>query len=1234
MSAPTTARSPGFVRTNRLELLAFALLSYVPFLLSSPGRVSADTKQYLYLDPARLLARAPYLWDPHVAAGTVPHQNVGYLFPLGPYYWAMGQLGVPDWVAQRLWLGTVSFAAAAGVLWLVSMLGVRRAGAIAAAVVYVLTPYQLAFTARISVILLPWAALPWLVGLTARALSRRGWRDPVLFALVAMAAGSVNASALMLVGIAPLLWLVVAVAQRRATAGDAARTALRIAVPTVAVSLWWAVGLVAQARYGLPVLDVTESLRTVASVSAPSDLLRGLGNWFFSGADRVGPWLDQSAAYSDERVLAALTFVLPFAALVAAGLVRWKYRGFFVVLLVVGTIVGVGAWPYDDPSPIGQLFKDGSISSALALAFRNTPRVVPVIVLGVAALIGAGVAALDRRRAYQVGAAVAVGAVAVAAFLPVWRTGYLSDHVDRPEDVPAYWDAVARALDDGDAGARVLEIPGTPFSAYRWGNTVEPITPGLTDRAVLARELLPYGSPEGVDLLAAFDRRMQDGTLEPATVAVLARMLGADTVLVRSDLEYERYETPRPRLLWRWLTDPPAPGLGSPEAFGPDTPNRSALPPDAIDATLAADTDPPRVALFPVDDPQQIVRAESAARPVVLAGSGDGIVDAAAAGLLDGRAVVLLATALDREALTDALDREAALVVTDTNRKRARRWDRLRDDVGATERAGQQPSSADTEDHRVDGVQGATDADRTVVEQRGGTVDASAYGPSDRYYPDDRPALALDGDPTTAWRVRSQPGTEPSLVFRPARPVTADTVELVQPSDGPAVTRVAVRVNGGAPVIAELDPALRSEGQTIAIPSTQIRELEVTLLGTDGGPFTDGGLTEVRVGEAGAERRVEEITRVPSTLVRRAGTASIGHRLVYVLTRVRGPVDMPGRSDPERSLVRRIDVVGDREFSLGGTARAATGTTECRDDLVTIDDRPTSVRLVSDPAGGEELSLEGCEGPIGLDAGSHVIRSARGADTGVDVDRLVLTSAAGGAAAVDATARVGAPPPSPGATVTVTDEGPTSYDLRIASDGRPFWLVLGQSHNDGWRAETGRGRSLGEPQLVDGYANGWLVTPDRAGTFTVDLTWTQQRLVWVGFAASALAIIVCLGVLVVTRRRRAPALSAVPEVGRPVYGAARGSTGAAIAVGLSVGLASAVVSRWWIGVIVGVAGFVATRIDGARLPLVAAAPLAFALGELLDVPELGWLTVLLLAADLAVAWVRTRRDPARPGEDD
>src|SRR3954469_22460400 len=90
--APT--RRDDSTRGRRLEVLGLALLAYVPFLLSSPGKVAADTKQYLYLDPGSLLGRALSLWDPHVAAGTVPHQQIGYLFPMGPYYWLMDTLRV------------------------------------------------------------------------------------------------------------------------------------------------------------------------------------------------------------------------------------------------------------------------------------------------------------------------------------------------------------------------------------------------------------------------------------------------------------------------------------------------------------------------------------------------------------------------------------------------------------------------------------------------------------------------------------------------------------------------------------------------------------------------------------------------------------------------------------------------------------------------------------------------------------------------------------------------------------------------------------------------------------------------------------------------------------------------------------------------------------------------------------------------------------------------------------
>jgi len=86
---------------------------------------------------------------------------------------------------------------------------------------------------------------------------------------------------------------------------------------------------------------------------------------------------------------------------------------------------------------------------------------------------------------------------------------YIPPLKDRPEDIPQYWhDAAAAMQRDGDS-TRVLEVPGSSFATYRWGNAVEPVTPALIDRPYLAREVLPYGTPPSVDLVDAFDRRMQ-----------------------------------------------------------------------------------------------------------------------------------------------------------------------------------------------------------------------------------------------------------------------------------------------------------------------------------------------------------------------------------------------------------------------------------------------------------------------------------------------------------------------------------------------------------------------------------------------------------------------------------------------------------------------------------------------------------------------------------------------------
>src|SRR3954463_5203228 len=82
---PVSRRSAGVVAL-------LGVVAYVPPLLTAPGVVAADTKQYLYLDPGRLMQTATSLWDPGSYGGWVTHQTIGSLWPLGPWYWTLQHL--------------------------------------------------------------------------------------------------------------------------------------------------------------------------------------------------------------------------------------------------------------------------------------------------------------------------------------------------------------------------------------------------------------------------------------------------------------------------------------------------------------------------------------------------------------------------------------------------------------------------------------------------------------------------------------------------------------------------------------------------------------------------------------------------------------------------------------------------------------------------------------------------------------------------------------------------------------------------------------------------------------------------------------------------------------------------------------------------------------------------------------------------------------------------------------
>jgi arabinofuranan 3-O-arabinosyltransferase len=1536
-----------------------AAICYIPLLLTAPGYVGADTKQYLYLDPDRLLARAPYLWDKYVGMGGVTHQNIGYLLPQGPWYWVFQHLGVPDWIAQRLWTGTLLFAAGMGVLALMRTLGWKNRPAFLAAASYMLSPYLLEYVARISAILLPWAGLPWMVVFVVRGLRFQAlhvtqdatdaaneltelpgagapepriaaepadvvddddewadseheeghfvhflhglarWRYPAAFALVVALIGGTNATSLIYAGLAPVIWLPFALARREVTFRDTLAFVGRAVLLTIGVSAWWLTGLASQAGYGLDVLAYSETVKTVASDSQASEVLRGLGNWFFYGRDGISAWIQPSLSYTEDLWLIAVSFALPLLSLAAAACLRWVHRGYFVILVLVGTALSVGVYPYANPSPAGTVFKAFAEGSTAGLALRSTPRAVPLVALGFGVLLAAGLEALFRLPWRSAAATAAAGAaekrrrlggwgrwVPAGAFvivlalialnmLPLWRGQFVDPNLRRKDALPAYVTQAASSLSKSarinGSETRVLELPGADFSDYRWGATLDPPLPGLMDRSYVSRELIPSGTPASAALVRAIDRRLQEGVYEPSSLPSLARLMSVGDVVLRSDLQYERFRTPQPISTWATWTRLRPEGLSVPKTFGPRVAETPAIPfIDEISlANPAGAAEPPAMADFSVTNPVPIVRAERSSEPLLVAGDSEGLVDASAAGMLDTTGVVRFAASQTSEKTkATPVPSNADLLLTDSNRKRAERWGTVRENYGYVETATGKPLEKDPNDARLPVFPNQTPNDQTVAVLSGvADIEASDYGNDVSYSPSDRPFYAFDGDLSTAWRVGAfgDPHGE-RLRVGLLKPVTTDHLTLVQPYNTPAsrfITKAELTFDGPdgkSTVDVNLTDSSRThDGQVVRFPSKRFTSVEFKIVQTSNGtlPSYDGqsgvGLAELNIPGI----RASEMLRLPNDLFTAAGTDGSKQALSVLLTRDRANPQEPFKSDTELSMAREFTLPTARTFGIGGTARvsatatdtaldtilgrdpsdsdttAATGDTsdtsdtsdstdstvdatgivtatssnylpgsldarassavddnpktawtnafggnvgswlqiaspsqvtlskfnlkvvadgkhsvptvlqllvdgkavrnltlppikdakatdstvsvpvsfapvtgstfrlvvrserkentedyfnhgplelpvsiaeigapglhvakpaaslpaECRTDLMTIDGKPIGVEVGGSTTAAvarDGLDLRLCGDPIKLSAGTHTLLTARGSRTGIDLDRLVLSSAASQSAGDPTNSFPGDVRTTSTPRVTVTGEGAVAYRLSVsgATAGKPFWLVLGQSLSPGWHAKLVGGESLGEPQLVDGYANGWLVQPT-SPTLDIELDWTPQNHVWIGIGVSAVSLLICL--LMILRRGpvrlfRSEEMDALPgsEALPYLISPWRRDTAlltkrrAVIAAVISTVLAAIFITPL-AGLIVLAATLIGLFVPRGRLLLRVGSvgALAVSVGYVLQVqarynlPETGqwvqafhkvatisWLAVAFLVADVLVGWAR------------
>ncbi|HEX2084691.1 MAG TPA: alpha-(1-_3)-arabinofuranosyltransferase family protein, partial [Solirubrobacteraceae bacterium] len=648
---------------RRLIPLGLAAASYVLALVQRPGTNVADTKVDLYADPQGFLADVASAWT---ATGQLGHvfggQYGGYLWPMAPWFALGDLLGIPDWLVQRLWLGTLLALAAWGVVRLLDAMLDRPRGAphVAAAALFVLNPYVAVYANRISVSLLAYAALPWLLLAIHKGLRQpRAWRWPALFALVlTCTGGGVNAAVTGWLLLGPLLLIAYERTLGGVPRGSIGPFLLRLAPAVALANAWWVVPVLVHARYGLDFLPFTEQPGTIWQTTSVTESLRLMGFWAsyigFGFGGVLRPYASSAPPLLFDPVVVVASLLVPALALLGfAWTRRWRYGPWFLLLTLVGLLVMVAGFPEGTPARKALTFTYNRVEALQFL--RTTYKAGPLVALGLACLGGAAFGlAWSRARRLPRQVALAAGAVALAA-VAAWplTSGTAPERQLTYEGAPRWWQSAAAEVDRLPRNQRAMVLPGQLFAFYDWGGTWDPILPVIADRPVAERFIVPFSDLRAVDLMWATDNLVTQERLLPGQVEPLLDLLGVGLTISPADRDRSRSAELGPVEA--------ADVLGPADrAFGP----LGRELPEA--GRVRAQEQLPRLTLR-LARTDGVVRLLPRDATTVIDGSADGIAALAGFGELDPSTPLAYAADVGADAIRDA----DHVVVTDTNRRRA-----------------------------------------------------------------------------------------------------------------------------------------------------------------------------------------------------------------------------------------------------------------------------------------------------------------------------------------------------------------------------------------------------------------------------------------------------------------------------------------------------------------------------------------------------------------------------------
>ena len=1116
------ARSERTGNTDRVELLVLAALMLVLIVVvfaNSWGLFAPDTKPQLYFAPGRTLIQSLHSWLPSLGQAGEPNVDTG-LAPVAAVVWVIRSLGASAWVAMRIMRLIMYFVAGWGIRrWFGAITEGRtnRAGRLAITVFYVANPFVIVSGSTLPE-MLPYALLPWLLlGQLASIREPRSMRKATLFALAFVAMSGANS------GIIPLFLLLAVPCQllyARVATGvswrDLWSSLWRCGVLSVALSLYWLIPAVLAFGAATGIVAATENPLSVAQTTSWAEVARGLGLWPLYGRSGLRDWTPAYVSYLSNPVVAAVSYLVPAVAALAAWFARSRTGLLAGLLLAIGLPVMVGQYP-----PYSSLAWSRTVGWVFAnvpgaVGFRTTDKVGPVVVLAYALCIGVGAVALAHSwgqwsRLWR----WSVVSLAVAAEVVSIAPAFTGNLYDGTWTVPGYWFAASATLNARANTSRVLVVPGSVGGDYQWGmRSPDDILPSLLTRPTTTASPVAASGDRAANFMAGWDTALNDDILPPRALSVVARYLGASEVLVRNDTRYQETGGAPPSVIEDEVNADG--GLTLKNAYG--RPGEYTTPggmrPEPRSSPNAA-VKP--LEIYNVSDPTQIVRAQPTDDMVLVDGDGFALPSLAALGILNGDQPFQYMGDVSPTQLERIAADGATIVLTDTNRRRSWGENEVNDVFGPTLAANEpidQSSAPSAQRYDAYGPSLTLFQNRVetqTVTRLQGAVKLTGTPRIFGTQPDGQPEQAFDPSPAAAFLTGGFGQTGMSLTIELAKAIPISTVYITSAATGPA-RATKVRVTVGHRVV---NAALHGSKTTpIAVPTTTSRSLTIAISGVSRG-INPVGLSHIQIPGV----TVSQVTVLPSTFdklfdqVNGATRERLAHLpLDVILTRqLVAPETL--QLDEEQTLDRVFNLPQARRFTLTATAHSLSdlptpvtksleltkpGATSPCFSIGHIDGRPLQMAVtvpLSRALSFGTVSLTSCHGTaLDLAAGRHEITTL----PGVIIDQITLASSG------DMRPIAVAPP------VHVTSMSDTRVTFSLGRATQPYYIVAGQAYSSGWHA-TLDGRELGPPVPLDGYTFGWHV--NELGPHEVVLAYGPQQATNVALGLSAIALLVLLGAL-------------------------------------------------------------------------------------------------------------------------